>query len=108
MPDNLEALIDEINDALLNGKTHSIPAIGARLEALLATFHAAPESTSLLRLREKVTRSQALLGAASQGIRAAMRRVEEIQHAQLGSEFYDEAGQRHTIAKVSDRLSRRL
>ena len=108
MPDNLEALIDEISDALLNGRTQSIPSIGVRLEALLANFHVAPDSTSLLRLREKVTRNQTLLGAASQGIRAAMRRVEEIQHAQLGSEFYDEAGQRHTIAKVSDRLSRRL
>ena len=106
--DEIEILMDDIHAAIVSGKTKEIPEIGARLENALAHLQKQPTADNLTRLRNKAARNQVLLAAAGQGIRAAMRRIEEVRQAQLGSEFYDVTGQRHIIAPNKDQLSRRL
>lgn len=108
MSNDIETLMDEIQAAVLTGRTKEIPEIGARLESALAQLQKAPTPENLGRLREKAARNQVLLAAAGLGIKAALRRIDEIQHAQLGSEFYNVAGKRHHIASDKETLSRRL
>ena len=96
----LDTLLEEERGALTNGELYKLEDILARKEDLFDRLNNITdlESGALESVQNKVTRNQALLGSAMQGIKAVANRMSELRKVRKGLEVYNQSGQRTRFA----------
>lgn len=94
--DQLDSLLEEERAALTKGELNKLEAILERKEALFDKLNSYSdlEAEALETVQGKVSRNQALLGSAMQGIKAVANRMAELRKVRKGLEVYDRAGRR--------------
>ncbi|MCG7623630.1 flagellar protein FlgN [Epibacterium sp. Ofav1-8] len=94
--DALDALLEEERAALTKGELSKLKDILERKETLFDQLNRISdlEQESLNDVHGKVTRNQALLGSAMQGIKAVATRMAELRKVRKGLEVYNRSGQR--------------
>lgn len=90
----IEALMDEMQRALISADYTALQQMTMRLEAALADLPPQRDRVVLERLRRKADRNAACALAAGRGVRAALNRLTEIRQAAAGLVTYDEKGKR--------------
>lgn len=95
----LHALLEEERTALKHGQLESLRALTERKTALLNDLGAAelPRKDVDI-LQAHLTRNQALLESALEGIRGVANRLVELRNAKTGLETYDQSGTRARFA----------
>ncbi len=95
----LDALLEIEREALLKGDLQAISALVDEKESLIDALNAMTDSvpTDLKALQAKVTRNQALLDGALQGIRNVAARMAAFRRMRRSMETYDEFGHKQTI-----------
>ena len=96
---DLDRLLDQERKALMKGDLESIGALTTRKEELVSRINnldLAP-GDDLLSVHEKVTRNQALLNSALDGIRAVAKRMSDLRKVRASLEIYDESGRKKTF-----------
>ncbi len=104
---DIESLMDQMHQAILTADFPSLSTLSPDLEAALEALPAKIDESTLLRLRHKAERNAFGAQAASRGVRAAIRRLEEVKQNANGLVTYDEKGQRNAQVFEGD-LSRRF
>lgn len=104
---DIESLMDQMHQAILTADFPSLGALSPDLEAALETLPAQIDESTLGRLRNKAERNALGAQAAARGVRAAIRRLEDVKQNASGLVTYDEKGQRNTQA-FEGGLSRRF
>ncbi|WP_420004696.1 flagellar biosynthesis protein FlgN [Arenibacterium sp. LLYu02] len=94
--DGLDSLLEEERAALTHGELRKLEGILARKEELFDKINALTdlETEALDTIHGKVTRNQALLGSAMQGIKAVAHRMSELRKVRKGLDVYDRSGRR--------------
>mgnify|MGYP000645697030 CR=1 FL=1 len=108
--DQLDSLLEEERAALTKGELNKLEAILERKEALFDKLNSYSdlEAEALETVQGKVSRNQALLGSAMQGIKAVANRMAELRKVRKGLEVYDRAGRRTSFTtKGSVKLEKR-
>lgn len=97
--DKLDKLLETERAALLAGDLETIGHLLEQKEHLIDRLNmiAPPDQPALAGLHHKVTRNQALLDGALQGIRKVATRMAAMRRIRRSLETYDKAGQRQTI-----------
>ncbi|MEX0319854.1 MAG: flagellar biosynthesis protein FlgN [Ruegeria sp.] len=92
----LEELLDLERSALIDGELDRLGNMMPEKEKLIEAINEQDdiEGRSLTRVHEKITRNQALLNSAMEGIRAVANRMAELRRVSQGLETYDSAGQK--------------
>ena len=92
----LDELLEEERSALTQGELDKLEGILARKEELFEKLNRITdlEQGALDTVHSKVTRNQALLGSAMQGIKAVATRMAELRKVRRGLEVYNRSGQR--------------
>lgn len=103
----IEALMDQVHDAILTANFSALATLSPALEAALEALPAGNQPTALARLRQKAERNAACAQAAGRGVRAAIRRLAEVQQNTSGLMTYDEKGNRARRNALTE-LTRRL
>jgi hypothetical protein len=103
----IESLMDQMHQAILTADFPSLGLLSPELEAALEALPTQIDQSTLLRLRHKADRNAMDAQAASRGVRAAIRRLEEVKQNTNGLVTYDEKGQRNTTP-FDGELSRRF
>lgn len=96
--ERLESLLDEIRQAALTADFPRLGTLSARMEQALTDGAFPRDAATLSRLQAQAEANARLIDAASRGIRAARRRVEEARRTQQGLQTYDGHGRRADIA----------
>ncbi|AAV96686.1 flagellar protein FlgN [Ruegeria pomeroyi] len=107
---SLDELLELERGALVRGELDQLGRMTDEKERLVERINAAPElrRDQLSPLHQKVTRNQALLNSALEGIRAVANRMSELRRVRQGLETYDSAGQKHRFATpAKTRLEKR-
>jgi hypothetical protein len=104
--ERLEALMDRLRDAVLQADFATVSALGPKLEAALGQITGPLDAGALGRLKSKALRNAACLEAAKRGIRAALRRCEEVRSAGRGVQTYNGRGQKADIALAGPMAAR--
>ncbi|HEX9858186.1 MAG TPA: hypothetical protein VGA75_07500 [Paracoccaceae bacterium] len=104
----LEQLLDGMHRTLLAGDLAPLALLGADIDRLLARMEGVADRPQADRLRRKAARNAACLQAAARGVRAAQRRIAEIQAARLGLATYDGRGKRQDLPQGAGQLTRRF
>jgi hypothetical protein len=107
MQSDILTLLDETHTALLLGDLAAIGPISARLEGLAGQLQDCPDTTLAL-IRKTALRNAAMLQAAAQGVRAAHRRLAELQEAASGHRTYGRDGHRAMIGGPTAVLRQRI
>lgn len=97
--DALDNLLDRERNALLNGKLDDIGKLISAKEDLIDRINALQpdERPALDTVHRKVTRNQALLNSALDGIRAVANRMADLRRVRAGLETYDRRGNKQTF-----------
>ena len=97
--DDLDDLLEQERAALIDGDLERISRLLARKEGLIDALNmrAALDQADLAPLHAKVTRNQALLNSAMEGIRAVASGMSALRRARQGLETYDRTGTKHQI-----------
>ena len=100
----LDELLDVEQQALLDGNLESLAEIVEEKESLIDALNRAEFETPepLVPVNDKVTRNQALLEQALNGIRSVARKLAEIRQARRAFDTYDKQGQKSRIETDSD------
>lgn len=95
----LDDLLEAERAALLDGDLDRMPALLGEKAALVEDLNTLDpgDRPAMGALREKVSRNQALLDGALQGIRQVAGRVAALRQLQQSFDTYDESGRRRTI-----------
>lgn len=104
---DIDALMDQMHCAILAADYSSLGALSPRLEAALVELPAQVDASILRRLRRKAERNATCAQAAARGVRAAIRRLDEVKKNANGLVTYTENGQRNLQA-FDGELSRRF
>jgi len=104
----LERLLDRMHAAVLAGDIRDLATTAPELEAVLADFASLDDRALGERLRRKASRNATCLLAAARGLRAARRRVAEIQSARDGLQTYDGHGKRTDMPQGTGQLAQRF
>ncbi|MCE8507083.1 flagellar export chaperone FlgN [Ruegeria pomeroyi] len=112
--DDLIAALDELLElergALVRGELEQLGRMTEEKERLVDRINAAPDlrRDQLGSLHLKVTRNQALLSSALEGIRAVAHRMSELRKVRHGLETYDSAGHKQRyVTSAKTRLEKR-
>ncbi|MEY8828107.1 flagellar biosynthesis protein FlgN [Sedimentitalea sp. XS_ASV28] len=102
--DSLDELLDREREALLAGQLDQIEILMTTKEQLIDRINKLPveDRTPLEAIHQKVTRNQALLNSALEGIRAVADRMAELRRVRSGFETYDHRGKRQTFGSSVD------
>jgi hypothetical protein len=94
--ESLDKLLDEERKALVQGDLEKIGDLMTAKEKLIDEINALDmvAQGSLTDVHEKVTRNQALLGSALEGIRAVANRMADLRRVRAGLETYDRSGRK--------------
>ena len=97
--DALDDLLDKERAALLDGNLETVGRLHLRKEALIDQLNRqdVAQATDMGALHLKVSRNQALLGSALQGVRAVSRRLAAIRRVRQSLETYDASGRRQSV-----------
>lgn len=104
----LERLLDRMHAAVLAGDIRDLATAEAELEAVLADFTTFGDRGLGERLHRKAARNATCLQAAARGLRAARRRIAEIQSARDGLQTYDGHGKRTDMPQGTGQLAQRF
>ncbi|ABF65707.1 flagellar protein FlgN [Rhodobacteraceae bacterium R_SAG7] len=98
--DALDVLLEEERGALTNGELDKLEGILARKEDLFDQLNSMTDIDhgALDSVQSKVSRNQALLGSAMQGIKAVANRMAELRKVRKGLDVYNRSGQRTSFA----------
>ncbi|MFY9237854.1 MAG: flagellar protein FlgN [Roseovarius sp.] len=108
--DTLDDLLEEERKALLDGDLDAIGRLLSRKEALIDALNALTPAgqPNLTRLQGKVSRNQALLDGALEGIRKVAARMAAFRKIRKTLETYDQSGRKTTIqGEVEHKVERR-
>ena len=96
---SLDDLLEKERAALLEGNLDVITRLLDEKESLIDRLNGCTptEQDALDNLRGKVTRNQALLDGALQGIRAVANRMSTLRRIRKSLDTYDEKGRKTTI-----------
>lgn len=103
----IETLMDQVHDAILTANFSALATLSPALDAALEALPTDTPPTDWARLRQKAERNVACAQAAGRGVRAAIRRLAEVQQNASGLMTYDEKGNRalrNSTAEVTRRL----
>ncbi len=103
----IEVLLDLAHGAVAGARFAALAALAPQLEQALARFDPQRDAALLDRVRRKAARNAACLLAAGRGVRAAVRRIEEVRRAATGLVTYDGRGKR-AVSGSSGTLSQRF
>jgi flagellar biosynthesis/type III secretory pathway chaperone len=94
--DDLDEILNLERTALLEGDLEKLSDLVARKEDLIGALNAIGdlEKETLSQVQEKVTRNQALLTSAMEGIRAVSARMAELRRVRKGLDVYTQAGRK--------------
>lgn len=97
--DALDDLLDREREALLGGKLEQIGDLTSTKEDLIDSINALqPDERLILEMvHQKMTRNQALLNSALDGIRAVANRMADLRRVRSGLETYDRRGNKQTF-----------
>ncbi|CRL12416.1 flagellar protein FlgN [Phaeobacter italicus] len=100
MIEQLDDLLDQERIALLAGDLHELEPLLAQKEEIITALNMAGdlERETLESVQSKVTRNQALLDSAMEGIRAVAARMAELRRVRKGLDVYDQAGRKTRFA----------
>ncbi len=104
--DELDTLLDRERRALIDGDLELLGRMLNQKQDLIENINAIDtlERERLVQVHGKVTRNQALLDSAMEGIRAVASRMADLRHVRRGLETYDQSG-RKTRVEIQDRSS---
>lgn len=104
--DELDTLLDRERNALVEGDLELLSRMLVQKQNLIESINAldALERERLVHVHDKVTRNQALLNSAMEGIRAVASRMADLRRVRQGLETYDQSG-RKTRIEIADRPS---
>ena len=91
---SLDHLLDRAYAAVMTADYAALDSIEAKILEVLVQSGAPPDLAQLTRLQQKAARNAICLQSAAKGIRAAMRRLEEVRRATVGLATYDGKGRR--------------
>ena len=103
----IEDLMDQLHTAILTADYPALAALSPAVETALAALMPVEDASFLARLRKKAERNAACAQAAGRGVRAAIRRLAEVQQNTIGLMTYDENGNR-TLRNGATEVTRRL
>jgi hypothetical protein len=103
----IETLMDQMHLAIQTADFAALGGLSSALEEALTALPEGLDAPSLQRLRHKAERNANGAQAASRGVRAALRRLDEVKQNANGLVTYDDKGQRTTQA-FGGGLSRRF
>lgn len=104
----LGAMLDGMHEAILHADFARLDALTGETEVLLSQIGPIRDATLCDRLRRKAHRNEACLAAAARGLRAARRRLRELQRVGNGLLTYGGNGKLSDIACGPTELSRRF
>ncbi|PWR01421.1 hypothetical protein DKT77_17090 [Meridianimarinicoccus roseus] len=105
---DLSDLLTRERACLIGGRFEEIAELGQRKAALLENLAARPgEAAALADLLARARANQRLAAAAAAGLRAAIRRLGEVERLGSGAGHYDRTGSRVPVAG-GQRVLRRL
>jgi hypothetical protein len=107
MDNEVLAILDATHAALLTGDLDAIAPLALRLDDLVETLQACSTDTLAL-IRARALRNARTLQAAEQGVRAARRRLSELQEAASGHRTYGRDGHRAAMAGLTGQLRQRV
>jgi hypothetical protein len=107
MQNDLLTMLDDTHAALLQGDLAAIGPASVRMEGLIDQLRTCPADTLAL-IRTKAARNAAVLQAAAQGVRAAHRRLSDLQEAASGHRTYGRDGHRSTMTGPAAILRQRI
>ncbi len=106
--DTVDQLLDRERQALVQGNLEEISDIMNLKQNLFDQInqldddqHQQLETEELKSVQEKVTRNQALLSSAFEGIRAVANRMADLRRVRSGLETYDRRGQKKSFGAQS-------
>jgi flagellar biosynthesis/type III secretory pathway chaperone len=106
--DRVEAFLERERAILLSGRIAELAELAdAREEMLQALADESADSQRIRRLREKATRNGALLEAASEGVKRAMKRLADLRKAAGPIGSYSAGGGRCEIGAVNPKFERK-
>jgi hypothetical protein len=103
----IEVLLDLAHSAAISAQFATLAGLAPQLEQALARFDPQRDAALLDRVRRKAARNAACLLAAGRGVRAAVRRIEEVRRAASGLVTYDGRGKR-AVSGSTGTLSQRF
>lgn len=106
----LDGLLEQERAALLKGDLDTVLRLLELKEGLIDRLRAleAADRPDLGQVQEKVTRNQALLNSALEGIRAVAERMADMRRVREGLETYDRRGRKtHITAGTRPSVERR-
>lgn len=106
----LRTCLDTVGRALASGDLGALAPLSAQLDELGQRLARNPRASSredLLLLKEQAARQMRLLGAARDGVKAAIRRVDLIRRASGEFATYDRAGHGRTLRFEPSNLEQR-
>jgi len=105
--DSLEDLLDKERAAILSGNFGTLSRLMAEKERLLRAVGAPGSARGLARIKQKADRNQAMLHAASRGVRAAADSLKKSAAGARPLKTYDRSGQRRDQAPARSNTERR-
>lgn len=106
----LETLLDEERQALVEGDLEKIGQLVSQKEETILKINTLDQLTenSLAAVHEKVTRNQALLNSALDGIRAVANRMADLRRVRANLETYDHRGKKQNFGiRMSSTVEKR-
>lgn len=105
-PDAMARLLDQVHQALTGADYPALGPLTVQIEEEMARLEAGTDSATLRGLQAQALRNARCLQAATQGFRAARRRVEEIRAARSGLVTYGPKGRRAEVHPTGDLVKR--
>jgi len=105
--DEIEAILEEIADALKQGRLAALASLEARLMQLEPAL-AETDQLRLIAILAKAERNERLLRAARRGVRSAQRPLAEISRSLQGLATYDRKGHLESRGQPTRLLSKRF
>ncbi|MBT8155771.1 flagellar biosynthesis protein FlgN [Epibacterium ulvae] len=101
--DELDDILEQEREALVLGHLTKLEALLERKGVLIEGLNALNEleREALESVHNKVSRNQALLDSAMQGIRAVAARMQELRRVRSGLDVYDQAGRKNSFSTAS-------
>ena len=104
----LEAALDQLYRCILAADFSKLPKILVETERLTARLAPLADKALALRLRHKADRNGECLKAAARGLRAAQRRLDEMNTAGTQLSTYTSRGQRTEVGMGPGVMAKRL
>ncbi|MDB5659316.1 MAG: hypothetical protein JWS10_1931 [Cypionkella sp.] len=92
----IERLMDEMHTAIVTADFDGLGRLSPKLDAALESLPKRMDQKLLQRLQRKAERNASSAAAAAKGVRAAIRRLNDVKQNAIALVTYDENGQRAT------------